>query len=33
MGFIQLVEVVTSRRKEIEALVTEWRDQTGPPAG
>jgi hypothetical protein len=28
MGFIQLVEVVTSRRDEIEALVTEWRDQT-----
>lgn len=28
MEFIQLVEVVTSRREEIDALVTEWRDQT-----
>jgi hypothetical protein len=28
MPFIQLVEVVTSRRDEIEALVTEWKDQT-----
>ncbi len=28
MEFIQLVEVVTSHREEIDALVTEWRDQT-----
>jgi hypothetical protein len=28
MPFIQLVEVVTSRRDEIEALVSEWKDQT-----
>jgi hypothetical protein len=28
MGFIQLVEVVTSRREEVDALISEWRDQT-----
>jgi hypothetical protein len=28
MPFVQLVEVVTSRREEIEALVSEWKDQT-----
>jgi hypothetical protein len=28
MGFIQLIEVVTNRREEIDALVTEWLEQT-----
>ena len=28
MAFIQLIEVVTNRRSEIEALATEWREQT-----
>jgi hypothetical protein len=28
MAFIQLIEVVTDRQNEIEALVAEWRDQT-----